>query len=76
VAQEGKYMIVQLNRIAKAIVAWAVPTAVVLTSLGSEVVNATEDGFISGAEWQILVIAVITGVLTYFKANAPPAPSE
>lgn len=66
-------MIRKLNRIAKAIVAWAVPTATVLVSLGTEVVNVTDDGFVDGAEVQLLVVAVIAGVLTFLKANAPPA---
>ena len=66
-------MIQRSRRAAKAIVAWGVPTAAVLVSLGTEWTGITDDGIVSGAEWQGFAVAIIAGVLTYFKTNAPPA---
>jgi len=65
-------MFKNLNRIAKAIVAWAIPTATVLVSVSSDLAGITEDGIVSGAEWQLLGVGIISGLLTYFKRNTPP----
>jgi len=66
-------MVLKINRIAKAVVAWAVPTATVLVSVGTEVTSVTDDGIVNGAEWQLLAVGVIAGFLAWWKSNAPPA---
>ena len=56
---------------AKAVVAWGVPTATALVSLASQWLTITDDGFVSGDEWKLFLVGVISGVAVFFKKNAP-----
>ena len=64
-------MIKKLNWAAKAVIAFGVPAATALTSLATQWTDATADGFVSGAEWQLIGIGVVSGVWAFYKANGP-----
>lgn len=66
-------MLAGANRVAKAIVAFAVPAAVALTDLASQWLGFSEDGFVDANEWLLLAIAVASALGVYFKRNSPPA---
>lgn len=67
-------MLARLNWAAKAVVAFGVPAMAVLADLSSQWLGFSEDGFIDASEWQLLLLAVISGIGVFLKKNGP-APS-
>lgn len=65
-------MIARMNRLAKAIVAFAIPTGVLAADLAGQWLDITADDTIVASEWQLFLLAIVTGVGVYFKRNAPP----
>lgn len=66
-------MLAKLNQVAKALVAFAVPAGAFAADIGADWLTISEDGFVDGTEWWLLLVAVAAGVGTYFTRNAAPA---
>jgi len=58
-------MIPKLNRIAKAIAAFAVPASVFVADVAADVTTVSEDGFIDGTEWRLVLLGLATGLGTF-----------
>ena len=66
-------MLLKANRIAKALVAFAVPFGVLVGDLAAQWLDITADSTIAGNEWLLLGMAIVSGVGVFLKSNAPPA---
>lgn len=64
-------MIAYANYIAKALVAFAVPVALVTADLASQWLGLTEDGVLDVSETHAFVLAVLTAVGVFLKSNGP-----
>lgn len=64
-------MFAKINRVAKALVAFGIPTGVLVADLGGQWLDITADGTIVASEWQLFFVAIVSGLAVYFKRNAP-----
>lgn len=68
-------MVARLNRIAKAIAAFAAPASVLVADVAAQTADITEDGTIVQDELKLLALAISAGVVTFLAPkNAEPEP--